>query len=78
MGLMDEIHAQRRGTGIKCGVKAAAEKLEGDDLTDFQTAIADVSVTGMSIARALQNRGIKLNGEVITRHRRKECSCESR
>lgn len=76
MGLMDEIRAQHRRSGHPCGVKTVLDQLEGDDAVEFMEAVNDPGITGTSISRAIQNRGLRLNGEVITRHRRKECTCE--
>ena len=77
MGLMDEIHQQHRRTGNPCGVQIVHSQLEGQDAVEFMQAIDDHTITGTSIARALQNRGLRINGEVITRHRRRECRCVS-
>jgi len=77
-GLLDEIMAHNRGrAGTVCGIHKLYEALPADDVEALKQAIADPMVKATAIARALKGRGYQITDSVITRHRRKECVCES-
>lgn len=60
-----------------CGVQLALNKLLGVDNEDLKVALKDRSITNRSISLALADRDITVSIEMLKRHRRGECSCES-
>jgi hypothetical protein len=77
-GLLDEILAHNQGRpGTTCGIAKMYEALPNEDAEALKQAIADPMVKATAIARALKGRGYQITDSVVTRHRRKECVCES-
>jgi hypothetical protein len=77
-GLLDEIMALNNGRpGTVCGINKLYEALPAEDTEALKQAIADPMVKATAIARALKGRGYQITDSVVTRHRRKECVCES-
>lgn len=77
MGLMDEINSEPRiRSGRPCAVRVAIDGLKGQDRKDLQSAIDDLLIPGSVIARVLSKRGIQIGVNSITRHRRKDCTCD--
>ena len=67
-----------RSHGVRvCGVRRALEALSGIDLEDLNVALKDRSVTNRSISLALSDRDITVSIEMLKRHRRGDCICES-
>ena len=60
-----------------CGVQLALGKLFGVDNEDLTVALKDRSITNRSISLALADRDITVSIEMLKRHRRGDCSCES-
>lgn len=77
MSLLDEIK-QEGDKGPKCTLFALWAKLNPEETKDLAEALADLGISGVAIARALQKRGHKISGDTIQRHRRKVCNCEPR
>lgn len=75
MGLLDEVAAEARGNGSVCAVAAVRAALTPVDATDLDAVVANPLVQGAAVARALTNRGHKISGGSIQRHRRGECTC---
>jgi hypothetical protein len=78
MSLLDEIQAARLGRGTVCSVTSLRETLDPTDRAHFDEALADPTVSAAAIARAVNNRGHKIGQYAIGRHRRRDCTCESR
>jgi len=77
--LLDDIrHENGRGSGPNCWVGQLLTSLSPQDRTDLEAAFADPNIQHSAIARALRNRGHDVKQSAIPRHRKKECSCESR
>lgn len=77
--LLDDIrHENGRGAGPNCWVGQLLASLSPQDRTDLEAAFADSNIQHSAIARALRNRGYDVKQSAIPRHRKKECSCESR
>lgn len=67
-----------RSHGVRvCGVRRALDALSGVDIEDLNQALKDRSVTNRSITLALADRHIEISVDILKRHRRGECSCES-
>jgi hypothetical protein len=60
-----------------CGIQLALDKLIGVDKEDLNVALKDRSITNRSISLALADRDITVSIEMLKRHRRGDCSCES-
>lgn len=60
-----------------CGVQRALDELTGTDVEDLTEALKDRSITNRSISLALADRDISVTIEMLKRHRRGDCSCES-
>ena len=60
-----------------CGVQLALDKLVGVDNEDLKAALIDRSITNRSISLALADRDITVSIEMLKRHRRGDCACES-
>jgi hypothetical protein len=69
-------YARSHGARV-CGVQRALNSLSGIDLEDLNQALKDRSITNRSIALALADRDIEMTVDILKRHRRGECSCES-
>lgn len=56
------------------------KKRKADEIKDqeiFDKAVLDLSWKSETLSRALAVKGITIAGAVITRHRKKECSCSN-
>jgi plasmid stability protein len=61
---------------LPCAIRTVFEAIETEDADILQAAIADENLwAAETLARALGNRGIKVSGKSISKHRRNECSC---
>lgn len=77
-GLLDEIMEHNLGRpGTICSIQKLYDTLPKDDAQALRQAIADPMIKATAIARALKARGHQINDSVVSRHRRKECVCES-
>ncbi len=77
--LLDDIRRENgRGSGPNCWVGQLLASLSPQDRTDLEAAFADPNIQHSAICRALRNRGHDVKQSAIPRHRKKECSCESR
>lgn len=73
--LDDQAGAPRRAA---CTVSLLLDELSADDRAALIAAMDDVRLSGAAIARALATIGHQMRSHNIQRHRRKECSCDSR
>lgn len=78
MSLLDEVKQDVNPSGPKCSIRTLRTQLSPEDLADFDRLILDVTVKSSTLSRALTNRGHKVGAHVIARHRRGDCTCESR
>lgn len=76
MGLLDEFKNEGQRPRLACRVALVIGALSDDEAADLRTALADPVITAAAIMRVLERKGHKLPDGTITRHRRKECSCE--
>lgn len=77
--LLDDIrHENGRGAGPNCWVGQLMATLSPQDRADLEAAFADSKIQHSAIIRALRNRGHEVKQSAIPRHRKKDCSCESR
>lgn len=76
MGLLDDIRAEKRKTGVLCRVSSVLQQMDKKDAADLQAAIDDPMITAAAIERVLRRKEITMPQGTITRHRRGECSCE--
>ena len=77
-GLLDEIMEHNHGrAGTVCGIQKLYDSLPKDDAQALRQAIADPMVKATAISKALKARGYHVADGVVSRHRRKECVCES-
>lgn len=77
-GLLEEILANNQGrAGTVCAVKKVLDNMSADDAKDLRGAIDDPLIKATAIYKALKTRGYQISDGTISRHRRKECVCES-
>lgn len=78
MSLSAEIRQTRpRRKGEPCGVMRVGEELTAVERAELDDALDDHSILGSQIGEALRKRGFRIQDQTITRHRRKDCACES-
>lgn len=61
-----------------CSIEIAKMKLNKTDREALIKALEDISIPSSFIGRALKKEGFNITGQTIARHRRKECTCESK
>lgn len=76
MGLLDDFKNEGVRPRVRCQVTVILDTMSKGDAADLRAALADITVTGAAIERVLGRRGVKLSQNSITRHRRKECTCD--
>jgi len=76
MGLLDEIKNEGVRPRVICKVSLVLASMTDNDANDLRTALADPVVTAAAIERVLGRKDIQLPSGTITRHRRKECTCD--
>lgn len=52
--------------------------LDPDLLAEVDEALAEPGVTDIGVERALAKRGVRIKAPTLGRHRRGDCTCESR
>lgn len=58
-----------------CGFKTLYNTLTEEDQVDLEEAMADPTIQGSAIERALRQRGHTITSTTLRRHRRGDCSC---
>ena len=77
-GLLEEILSFNQGrAGTVCGVKKVLDSMPEADAKAVLEALADPLIKATAIYKALKARGYQITDGTISRHRRKECVCES-
>lgn len=59
----------------RCGLGKTMESLNKEDRAILEAALADKRWTHRALYEALQQRGIAVSRETLTRHRLKGCQC---
>lgn len=76
MGLLDDIgNEQATMKPNMCPVARLLPELDEADAKDFIEALSDAGIAHVSITRALKKRGIHLDAQGLSRHRRQTCGC---
>ena len=78
LSLSDLIAAEAKRPGTKCSFIHIFKTLDKADRATLEAALADESVTGASLHRALLRAGFTLGKDTVRRHRSGECSCGTR
>lgn len=76
MSFLEEVRAASVIQGPTCTLALLMDDLPDDLREQVRAALDDPTINGEAIARALQNRGYKMRGSTVQRHRRKACACE--
>lgn len=82
MGLFDQIEngtAVAAGARRRCGIAIVCDRLEHDDAAQLRRVIAMPAehASAAGISRALKDAGHVVPPSTVTRHRRRECLCET-
>lgn len=75
MSLLTEVAALNVPRRERCSIAVLLETFDADDARDLRLLLADPDVPATLIARALSNRGHKVQGQTVRRHRKRDCSC---
>lgn len=70
-GLADVIRGEHRQGGMTQLVPKILAGLDSADRADLEAALADPTVSGGAIGRALRARGIRVSDAAIYNHRRR-------
>lgn len=73
MGLLDDLEPPTKKR--ICIVGRILEELDESDRETLQNALANDKWSTNALAKALNNRGLKLNRNSLHEHRTKACSC---
>ena len=74
--LFDDIAKEQARKGNKSRIAEILEALPADEKKDLLKALNDHSIPASNITKALEKRGFKLAGNVISRYRRGELATE--
>lgn len=78
MGLLDDIGSEQATLNPNmCPVARLLPELDDADAEDFKEAISDPGIAHVAVTRALKKRGIHLDTQGLSRHRRHLCACTS-
>lgn len=58
-----------------CGIAKLLKNMTKPDSTDLQEALENPIITSSAIDRALRKNGYTVSGNMVRRHRRKDCAC---
>lgn len=58
-----------------CGYRTLLHSLDKPDQVDLEIAMADHTIQGSAIERALRQRGHSITSTTLRRHRRGDCCC---
>jgi hypothetical protein len=76
MAELDAVVAESRRTH-GCALSMIAFEMTPEDRQDLSLALANPKYTSKSIQMVLTKRGYSISPTSVSRHRRKECCCES-
>lgn len=71
----DIVSENTRTPADGCGIVRILETMEPEDRSDLEQALANRSIASSAIDRALRKHGYSVSGNMVRRHRRKDCSC---
>lgn len=74
--LLEEINQAKAIPGRPCTVGLILNSI-GDEADQLRAALRDPSIQSVTIAKVLTGRGYRVSGDVMARHRRGICRCES-
>jgi hypothetical protein len=74
MSLLDEAQQSTVTKGTTCTVTVLLQSLSPSEQAELIEAL-ESSVQSFALSRALANRGHRIAGQTIGRHRRGECQC---
>jgi hypothetical protein len=74
VSLLDEVRAYAAPKAT-CSVPGVLASLPEDDAADLVAALADPTISGTAIERAMIARKIHLRSSTIRRHRNRGCLC---
>lgn len=74
MGLLDDL-TQPEGRIYTCRVRTLRDTLDQADQTKYDQLINDLTWPANTLAKALATKGLLVSQQMITRHRRGECTC---
>jgi hypothetical protein len=75
MNLRDELKSHLRKSGGDCAVRVMLDSA-GKLREEIEELLNDPAVPSSALARLLQSHGFSIKDHSVTRHRRKECTCE--
>lgn len=75
MGILDGLSLPK--SLPNCKVRSTLASLEPADKEILSAALANPAWKAQTLSDALLNRGIALDGKLITRHRQELCSCKA-
>jgi hypothetical protein len=76
--IQDELAAlASRRQGPPCSVRLALDEMPDDVRQAVEDAFGDARIKGSHIADVLRNRGYRVTGPTVQRHRRGDCQCRS-
>lgn len=58
-----------------CGIARVLDGMTEENRTDLEQALHDPTITASAIDRALRKNGFVVSGNMVRRHRRKDCAC---
>lgn len=77
MTLADRIAQTKGGSnqGLECSVSILLRNLRGNELAEFEDALADSTISHTLLERALRAEGHYVGTGTIGKHRRGDCRC---
>lgn len=73
MGILDDI--KNTQAPARCMVASAFESMSPEDANDLRVGLDDPAIWHSTISTVMAKRGLPLSSHVISKHRRRECSC---
>lgn len=74
MGLLDDM-IEPEGRIYNCRVRTVKDTLEPADQIKFEQLVNDLTWPANTLAKGLASKGLHVSQQIITRHRRGECTC---
>lgn len=77
LSLRERALSHTKHAGGVCTVEIIRATMSPLQLREFNDLLADVSIPGTALSRALKDEGFDLAAQTINRHRTKDCKCPS-
>lgn len=74
--IIDLIREEVQSIGPTCKVRLILDKMDKQDRKELTEALLDPAFTSAAISRALNRAGFDIRPDSISRHRRRDCTCE--